>query len=189
MNIEIKPLTPELIGDFLHYFDEVGFSNNLDWSGCYCYFHHFPGSIEEWLNRTKEENRADSKKSVLSGVTNGFLAYEDGNPIGWINTDLKENYVKVPYEEEINPSKEGKVASIVCILIAPLHRRKGIAKQLLKNVMVKLKENGIKIVEAYPRIGDLSDAHQYHGPLSLYQSEGFLIVKKLKGMVVVQKEL
>jgi len=189
MNIEIKSLNPELIDDFLYYFDEVGFSNNPDWSRCYCYFHHFPGPIKEWLIRTKEENRADSKKSVLSGVINGFLAYEDGKPIGWINTDLKENYFRVPFEKEIKPSKEGKMASIVCILIAPSHRRKGLAKQLLKNVLVKLKEKGVKWVEAYPRIGDLSDAHHYYGPLSLYQSEGFLIVKKLKTMVVVQKEL
>lgn len=189
MNIDIKSLNPELIDDFLHYFDEVGFTDNPEWSKCYCYFHHFPGSAKKWMKRTSEENRADSANLVLSGVINGFLAYQDGKPIGWINTDLKENYLKVPFEKEIKPVKEGKIASIVCILIAPSHRKKGIAKQLLKKVLVELKENGVKWVEAYPRLGDLSDAHHYHGPLSLYQSEGFLIVKELKNIVIVQKEL
>ena len=69
------------------------------------------------------------------------------------------------------------------------HRRKGIARKLLKEALVKLKERGIRWVEAYPRLGELSDAHHYHGPLSLYESEGFSVAKELKDMVVVVKEL
>ena len=189
MNIVIKQLNPELIDDFLHYFDDVAFTDNPEWSRCYCLFHHFPGSIKNWMKRTAEENRADSANLVLSGVINGFLAYHEEKPIGWINVDFKRSYLRVPYKKDVKPIKDKNIASIVCILIAPSYRKKGVAKQLLHETLIKLKEKGIKWVEAYPRIGDLSDAHQYHGPLSLYKSEAFLVVKELKNMVVVQRWL
>jgi GNAT superfamily N-acetyltransferase len=190
MSIEIKPLTPELIDDFLYYFEEVAFVDNPDWAGCYCFFHHYSGSIKKWMKRCRTgQNREDARIAVLNGIINGFLAYEDGKPIGWINADFKEGYVKTPYEDEIKPSSEGKTASIVCMIVASAHRRKGFARKLLQETLVKLKERGVRWVEAYPRLGDLSDAHHYHGPLSLYESEGFLVVKELKDMVVVLKEL
>jgi GNAT superfamily N-acetyltransferase len=189
MDIEIKPLSPDLIDDYLYYFDEVAFSDNLDWSACYCYFHHYPGSAKKWMKRTKELNREDAKIAVLNGIINGFLAYDDGKPIGWINADFKDGYVKTPYEKKIKPISEGITASIVCMIVASSHRKKGIARKLLKEALLKLKERGIKWVEAYPRLGELSDAHHYHGPLSLYKSEGFSIVKELKNMVVVLKEI
>jgi ribosomal protein S18 acetylase RimI-like enzyme len=141
------------------------------------------------MKRTKAQNREDAKIAVLNGIINGFLAYENGKPIGWINTDFKDGYVKTPYKEKIKPIEEGKTASIVCMIIAPSHRKKGIARKLLKEALIKLKERNIRWVEAYPRLGELSDAHNYHGPLSLYESEGFSIVKELKNMVVALKEI
>jgi GNAT superfamily N-acetyltransferase len=190
MNIGIKPLSPDLIDDYLYFFDNVAFSDNPDWSACYCYFHHYPGSVKKWLKRTKEQNREEAKIAVLNGIINGFLAYDDdGRPIGWINADFKDGYIKNPYEEKIKPISEGNTASIVCMIIAHNHRKKGIARKLLKEALIKLKERNIRWVEAYPRLGELSDAHQYHGPLSLYESEGFSIVKELKNLVVMLKEI
>jgi GNAT superfamily N-acetyltransferase len=190
MDIEIKSLTTDLIDDYLYFFDKVAFSDNPDWSACYCYFHHYPGSVKKWMKRTKQQNREEAKIAVLNGIINGFLAYNDnGKPIGWINADFKDGYVKTPFEEKIKPISEGKTASIVCMIIAPSHRKKGIARKLLKGALIELKERNIRWVEAYPRLGDLSDAHHYHGPLSLYESEGFSIAKELKNMVVVLKEI
>jgi ribosomal protein S18 acetylase RimI-like enzyme len=39
MSVEIKALTPELVEDYLAFFDSVAFADNPDWSGCYCYFY------------------------------------------------------------------------------------------------------------------------------------------------------
>jgi len=189
MNIEIKKLTPELTDDFLYYFDEVGFSDNPDWSVCYCYFHHCPSSIQDWNARTKEQNRDASKKLILSRKLNGFLAYDGKTPIGWINVDLKKNYLKLPIDKETKTTEEEITASIVCILIAPAYRKKGITKKLLKESLKQLKTKGITLVESYPRKGELTDAHSYHGPPSLYESEGFQIVQELKKMYVMQKKL
>lgn len=40
MSIEIKALAPELLDDYLAFFDSVAFTDNPDWSGCYCCFYH-----------------------------------------------------------------------------------------------------------------------------------------------------
>jgi len=189
MKFIVKPLSPELIDDFLYYFDEIGFSNNPDWSGCYCYFHYCPGSTQDWMARTKKQNREASKSLILSRKLNGFLAYDNDTPIGWINVDLKENYLKLPIDKEIEGSIKGTIASIVCFLIAPTYRKKGIARKLLQESIKQLKNKGIKIIESYPRVGDLSDAHSYHGPFSLYKAEGFKVVKELENIYVMQKIL
>lgn len=189
MSVSIKPLIPELIDDFLLYFDEIGFSDNPDWANCYCYFHHFPGTNQDWMKRTKEQNRKASKNLILSRDLNGYLAYDNKTPIGWINVDLKQNYLKLPLDEKLKIPTGEKVASIVCILIAPTYRKKGIAKALLNECLKQLKARGITIVESYPRKGDLSDAHSYHGPPSLYKSAGFRIVQEFESMYIMQKKL
>jgi len=77
MELEIKPLEPDLLDDFLYYFDNIGFADNPDWSVCYCHFYHFAGSIKEWEKRTGEENRNASIGLIRSGKMHGFLAYLD----------------------------------------------------------------------------------------------------------------
>ena len=81
------------------------------------------------------------------------------------------------------------IASIVCFLIAPTHRKKRISRKLLKHAIKILKEKGYAWIEAYPRKGDLSDAHSYHGPVSLFDSEGFIIVEEDEHFLLMRKSL
>lgn len=50
MNIAIKPLAPELVEDYLFFFDNMVFTENPEWSACYCFSYHFIGTNEQ-LNR------------------------------------------------------------------------------------------------------------------------------------------
>ncbi|MFX0180999.1 MAG: GNAT family N-acetyltransferase, partial [Candidatus Hodarchaeota archaeon] len=75
MDIIIKALQPDLIDDFLNFFDNIGFVDNPDWAGCYCQFYHVEGSRKKWAERTKEQNRDSSKALITSGKMKGFLAY------------------------------------------------------------------------------------------------------------------
>ena len=189
MDLIIKPLTPDLLEDFLNFFDNIAFSDNPEWGGCYCHFYHFPGSMEEWGKATTEQNRNATKKMIKEKKMKGFLAFIDNEPSGWCNINAKDAYKKTPVDTEPEDTPEGKMASIVCFLIAPLHRKKGIARKLLKNAIKTLKEEGFNWIEAYPRKGDLSDAHSYHGPVSLFASEGFSIVKEDEHFLLMRKHL
>ena len=189
MEIIVRPLSSKLIKDFLNFFDNIAFTDNPDWSGCYCQFYHFPGSIKEWGDATKEQNRNASEKLILEDKMKGFLAYVNNQTVGWCNVNNKEAYSNIPYKDELGESARNKIASIVCFVISPSYRKKGIARTLLQKTIVNLRENGFKWLESYPRTGELSDAHSYHGPVSLYSSEGFFVVKETENSIVMRKNL
>lgn len=120
---------------------------------------------------------------------NGFLAYKNGSPIGWCNTNLKEKYPLLIKDKDINYPYEGKIASIVCFIIAPEYRKQGIARKLLRFAIDYYSSNEFNFIEAYPRRNVKSDASNYKGPLSMYESEGFSIYKKFKNFYIVRKSL
>ncbi|MFX1329529.1 MAG: GNAT family N-acetyltransferase [Promethearchaeota archaeon] len=191
MNVIIKPLSPDLLDDFLNYFDNIAFSDNPGWSKCYCHFYHFNGTNQEFAKRTAEENRNASKDLILSGKMNGFIAYLDNKPVGWCNVNLKENFAKIPFKykgDTLDSNK--KIASIICFIIAPKHRKQGIARKLLKFAISYMKNNDYDLIEVYPSKGkNLSDAHSYRGPISLYISEGFYTYKKYKNHDIMRRKL
>jgi len=189
MDLKIQPLTPDLINDYLNYFDNIGFTDNPEWAVCYCYFHHCPGGPKAFSKRTKQENRAASSQLINSGKLKGFLAYDNDKPVGWCKADLKENFVSLPVDYETPTLERGKIASFACFLIAPEHRKLGIARKLLGFACSYFKNQGYEYGEGYPRKGDHSDAHHYHGPLSLYTSEGFTVFKEIDNFYIVCKKL
>jgi ribosomal protein S18 acetylase RimI-like enzyme len=190
LDIIIKTLTPDLLEDFLNFFDNIAFSDNPDWAGCYCHFYHFPGNMEQWQKATKEENRNASINLIKGEKMNGLLAFVNNEPVGWCNFNFKENYEKIPIEIGRKDTLKGKVASVVCFLIAPAYRKKGVARKLLKHAIKILKEKNYAWIEVYPRKQiDLSDAHSYHGPLSLFDSEGFIVVNEDEHFLLMRKSL
>ena len=171
MDLIIKSLKPELLDDILFFFDEKAFVDNPDWATCYCHFFHFEGSRKKWSKRTKIQNRKSSIKLINSGKMHGFLAYSNNIPVGWCNANSKDNYSYLPFEDSLD--KQNKIAAVVCFLIDPSYRKKGIARALLKQACSYYKELDYDYIEAYPVIGNISDAHNYHGPYNLFLSEGF----------------
>ncbi|MFX0076334.1 MAG: GNAT family N-acetyltransferase, partial [Candidatus Hermodarchaeota archaeon] len=75
MNLIIKQLTPDLLEDFLNFFDNIAFTDNPDWADCYCRFYHFPGSMKEWSRATKEQNRSAVINLINEKKMTGLLAY------------------------------------------------------------------------------------------------------------------
>ncbi len=49
----VRPLTADLLKDYLFFFDNMIFKENPDWSSCYCFSYHFIGTKEQW---NREEN-------------------------------------------------------------------------------------------------------------------------------------
>jgi len=190
MTITIKALKPELLDDFLHFFDNVAFTDNLEWDKCYCHFYHFNGTGKQFQKTTAEQNRNASKQLILANKMHGYIAYnDDGQPIGWCNANVKENFSKSMLSKKILKASGGNIVSIVCFIIAPGYRRQGIARKLLQTACSDTSSKNYDNLEAYPRKGDLTDAMHYHGPLSLYESEGFTIYKEFKDYYIVRKSL
>ena len=53
MNLDIRALTYDLLDDYLDFFDNIAFSDNKEWSGCYCVHFHLE---EESLRSAIKKN-------------------------------------------------------------------------------------------------------------------------------------
>jgi predicted GNAT family acetyltransferase len=95
------------------------------------------------------------------------------------NADLKQNYDRMGYNstpDSWTDYNSEKVMSIVCYIVSPSMRGKGVATELLKVVCKDAKENSYHYIEAYPGINEDGPPH-YHGPFSMYEKQGFKLVK------------
>ena len=131
MNFNIKPLTPGLLKDYLYFFDNIVFTENPDWSKCYCFSYHFIGTKEQW---NREDNRSSVIKYVNENLMTGYLAYYNEKPVGWCNANDRLNYQRLLKYYDLIDNPDDKVCSIVCFLIHPDYRRQGIAQQILARI-------------------------------------------------------
>jgi len=186
MDISIKSLSPELLEDYLYFFDNMEFTENPDWSKCYCFSFHFTGADEEW---TKKANRAAVIKYINDGKLRGYLAYSNNKPVGWCNVNDRSNYVRLTINPDFVKEKNGKVCSIVCFLISPDYRRKGIAEKILQQICTDYSVKNYDYIEAYPRKGELSCEGHFVGPLNMYEKYNFKIEKEDESQFIVRKKL
>lgn len=185
MDIVIKPLSAETCSDFLRFFDIDAFSDNPDWADCYCRFYNYADNAE-WEKLTGEQNRAEAEAAIKSGTMNGYLAYLDGEPVGWVNSNDRKNLARLCANMEL---PEGdKILSVVCFTVSPKHRRLGIARSLLESV-IQGAAGRYDYIEAYPIKNGFTDAFCYHGPFSMYENAGFETVKEFQGYWVVRKKV
>jgi ribosomal protein S18 acetylase RimI-like enzyme len=84
-----------------------------------------------------------------------------------------------------------EAAVIVCFVIAPAWRRRGVASALLDVALADFAARGIAVVDAFPfKSGASTDAtDHYHGPASLFASRGFVPVADHPDLTVVRKQL
>lgn len=186
MEISIKSLSPELLDDYLYFFDNIIFTEHPDWAKCYCYSFHFTGTDEQW---NKEDNRKAVIKLINEGKMKGYLAYSGDKPVGWCNTNDRLNYQRLLKEFYFIDNSNEKVCSIVCYLISPGFRRKGIARKILVQIERDYTAQDYDYLEAYPGKGELSPEEHYKGPLNLYEEFGFNVVKEYEDFYIVRKKL
>jgi len=186
MDITIKPLSPDLLSEYLFFFDNIVFTENPDWSKCYCYSFHFTGTDDQW---NRKNNRAAVIKMINEDKMRGYLAYYNDVPIGWCNVNDRKNYQRLMTIYDLEDSTDEKICSIVCFLISPDYRGKGIAGILLEKIITDYSTKDYDCIEAYPVKSDLSCEKNYKGPLSLYNRNSFKIINEFDNYFVVRKEM
>jgi len=182
--IVVERLSPATRDDYLAFFDHErgpAFSDNPEWARCYCQFYRIPRALD-WKAFTADQNRVAAGASIACGEAEGYLAKAEGNPpetVGWLHAaprhKLPHGFERMrvePPEVDVPPQE---AAIIVCFVIAPAWRRRGVATALLDAALVDLAARGIAVVDAFPfKSGEsVSPADHYHGPASLFASRGF----------------
>jgi GNAT superfamily N-acetyltransferase len=185
--IEILALSPEKLNDFLTFFDGSAFSDNPRWSSCYCQCFYEDHDSIVWSDRTATENRSRACERVGKREMQGYLAKSAGKPVGWCSAGPRRLFHAL--DTEPTPDAE-TVGAIMCFLVAPEHRGKGIARLLLDAACEGLRAQGLEIAEANPRPSASSAAENHFGPLSLYLAAGFQVHRTdSDGSVYVRKKL
>jgi GNAT superfamily N-acetyltransferase len=181
-DIIVRELTPSLGDDFLSFFDNVAFEDNPDWSDCYCSLYHFS-------HQGKDESRRTASSLITQGKINGFLAYDDGKPVGWCNAARRTNYPALHWLMGAGPDRWERVGSIVCFVVSATHRKQGVATLLLDAACKKFTEKGLHWAEAYPVKAPQSAAYNFPGPLAMYLKAGFSTHRDADWYTVVRKPL
>jgi len=187
-SVEVRPLGIDTLDDFLAFFDRRAFMENPFWFGCYCMEPHHgePTDLEP------PENREHKIELVKEGVAKGYLAYVDGEAVGWCNAAPRRMLDGVMRRvlAGTDPDPDEPVGSIACFTIAAPWRGSGVGRTLLAAASDGLRDQGLEWVEAYPRKGDdLSQARSYRGPLGMYESAGFERHGETEDHLIVRKKL
>lgn len=193
--IRIERLTPERRDDFLRFFDHErgpAFADNSDWAKCYCHFYHVPRAIE-WKNLDGDANRMAMTARIEAAEMDGFLAYAGDEVVGWLNAQPR---ARLPHcmarmgiaAPRVDAPPESS-AVIVCFVIAPSWRRRGVARALVAGALASFAARGIRVVDAFPfnSGGSTAATDHYHGPASLFREAGFEVLTKHQNLTVMRK--
>lgn len=196
MNIEIRKLTPDLLEDYLYFFETAAHADNKDEDRCYCVCWCSADHRIETDFSSPEKRRDLAVQYVNGGIIQGYLAYYDGRVVGWCNANTKSDcvhctswlrFMKTINTTEANPNN--RVKSIFCFTIAPDMKRKGIATQLLERVCKDAATEGFDYIEAYPNQEFVNVFDDFMGPVDMYQRCGFIFHKGTEHKVVMRKHL
>ena len=200
MDIEIKKLTPDLLKDYLHFFETEAHADNSDEDRCYCVCWCSADHRIKTDFSSPEKRRELAVQYINDGLIQGYLAYYEGEVIGWCNANTKSECLNctswlrfMTSVDTTETSPDTKTKSVYCLTIAPGLKRKGVAAQLLNRVCDDAAADGFDYIEAYPSKQFVDEFRSFMGPLELYKRNGFTVCQEVKDkyndIYVVRKPL
>ena len=140
---EEHPASAERWADLEKVFGEHG-----AYAGCWCMF---------WrLNRADfKQIRGDGTKAVLREMTTkgdvpGLLVYDQELAVGWCPKGPRAGYLALENSRILKRIDKQPVWSVVCFFVTKKYRGKGAMVALLRGAVDYARQQGAKIVEAYP---------------------------------------
>ncbi len=187
--VEVRDVTPDAWREYQRFFDDVAFRDYPAWQSCYCMETHRIESDAEWAARTAADNRRDMTERIQGGNVTALLAFVDGNPVGWCNYGESTHLAGLVRRFGLEARDHAGVGSVACFVIAAPYRQHGVASKLLAAAIDRLRERGMRAVEAYPSRADDSAQGNYRGPLEMYERAGFARYRETERHVIVRKSL
>jgi GNAT superfamily N-acetyltransferase len=173
-NLTIQPLTPDGLDDLAILFDQPG-----DPKWCWCSSFIVPGSVKA---RPRDENRAVLTVRTITGPSPGLVASTGGRPVGWVSLGPRDSFARLAmraYGGATGEPAGGDVWSIVCFVVDPRERGRGLARRLLTAAIDHARAGGAAIVEGYPIDPGperIPNPIAYAGTLRMFLDAGFRIV-------------
>jgi GNAT superfamily N-acetyltransferase len=114
----------------------------------------------------------------------GVLAYIDGDVAGWCSVAPKATYRALVQSRTIPHVDDETVWSVVCFVVRPGFRRRGLMHELLDGAVTHAGMMGAPAVEGYPvdpgddRVDQISG---YVGTVALFEAHDFVRVLQTSG--------
>lgn len=170
---EIQPLTRQNWEDF-----EILFGPRGACAGCWCMY---------WFITQKENDllKGEGLKSLMhrkvwdEGISPGLMIFVDSEAAGWIALGPRADYKRLARSRILKPVDDLEVWSIVCFFVHKKWRKQGLNSRLIAAAVNYGRENGAKIIEAYPedpKKNQVPDVFAYTGLVSSFQKAGFIEV-------------
>jgi GNAT superfamily N-acetyltransferase len=168
MNLEIRPLAPDLWPALTDLFGENGACN-----GCWCMYWRIGSAYRK---KPHSENKAAFRKVVRLGPPPGLLAFDDDLPVGWCQLRPRNSLPWLDHTWRLKRVDGLPVWSISCFYVRKGYRRRGITSALIAAALRTAKLAGSPALEAYPLDARLTPSASGTGYVSTFARAGFRIV-------------
>lgn len=141
-----------------------------------------------WRDRALEHGEPKKRaleRLVRAGREPGLVAYDDGEPVGWVSVAPREDYPVILRSPQYRPRDDAEgVWSIVCFTVDRDARGRGVTSALLDAAVEHACRRGATSVEAYAHNEKRDD---YMGWLELYEARGFEVVREASKRTIVRR--
>ena len=114
----------------------------------------------------------------------GVLAYADGEVAGWCSVAPKLTYRALVNSRTIPHVQDTDAWSVVCFVVRPKFRRRGLMHHLLDGAVSHALAMGATALEGYPvdpGVGHVDQTSGYVGTVQLFEAHGFTRVRQTTG--------
>ena len=138
--------------------------------------------------------REGAIRYIRDGVLKGYLAYSNGQVVGWCNANDRNLSLNC-YGMRCHifgcemPKTAERIKSVFCFEIVPQMRGKHIATALLERVIEDARRDGYEYIEAYPVKGSESVQDNFYGYRAFYEKNGFEVFGEAEKNLVMRKRL
>jgi GNAT superfamily N-acetyltransferase len=171
----IEPLTKSNWNKFVKLSGDNGACGN-----CWCMYYRL-SNADFKEGKVEEANKRAIKEIVWKGKPTGLLGLLEGQAIAWCAFAPREDFIRLENSRVHKRIDDKAVWSMPCFFIDKSFRKSGVSLQLLKGAVKYAKENGVKILEAYPTIPTqetLPDSFAWVGLYKSFERAGFEIVNR-----------
>jgi GNAT superfamily N-acetyltransferase len=185
-DLRIEVLTPDRLDDLAGLFDQPG-----DPKWCWCASFHIAGNVKA---RAREDNREVLTARAAEGPPPGLLGYREGQVVAWVSVAPRASYRKLrnrDFRDVVRAgttsgaadtdadADDGGIWSIVCFVVDPRQRGRGLAGAMLAAAVEHARGAGATAVEAYaidPLGQRIPKPIAYGGTRSMFEEAGFRVV-------------
>ena len=180
-NLTIRPLTAARV-------DDVKTVTRGTWgASCWDLFPRYSPAQQRELGitgggpGTNEERRRVALAKLARRRKNsaGLVAYQGGEPIGFISLGPRYDFSRIENSRATPPVDDVAAWVIPCITVRRSHRGQGVAVAMIRAAVEYAGRRGAPAVEAYPRAGRkrVHDDFAYFGTDAMFRKAGFRQVR------------